>query len=331
MVTRIRLTLIVCIAASGLSGIVRAESNALLNAEPGPHSVRIAEGIVIHDPQTDHSISLRVIFPAGNAPNEETMPLVVFSTGAFCYPQMYDRVTTHWASHGYVVVVPDHLDSPNRDRPPTPDEYPDFLPSRVRDVTLIHESIETVAREAGIAAKIDTERAAVAGHSFGAVISMIKIGLGLAIDYDDKWGDFSDDRFNVAVLLSAPGPGMKELTDNAYEGIRKPMLTTGGTNDIGRVDPGGLTAEEWRMQAYLLAPPGDKYSLTTAGSDHYLGGLICNAERGGEPDHDALESVRALTTVFLDAYVQKDPVAQQYLRTADVRALTGQRAWLRAR
>ena len=307
------------------------EPGPLLRSAAGPHEVQIAEGLVLDDAQTGREVSLRVIYPLGDPPEEQGFPLVVFSTGAFCFPQLYDRVTTHWASHGYVVVAPDHLDSPNRDQPAPPEQYKNFLPSRVRDVTLIHDSIRAVAREAGLPVEIDTGRAAVSGHSFGAIISMIKIGLGVAIDYDDSWGEFDDDRFDVAVLLSAPGPGMKELTDDAYTRIRKPMFSTGGTNDIGRVDPGGLSAEEWRMQAYQLAPSGDKYSLTTAGSDHYLGGLICNAERGGEPDHDALESVRALTTVFLDAYVRKDPVAKEYLRTVDVRVLTKQRAWLRAR
>jgi predicted dienelactone hydrolase len=290
----------------------------LYKIEPGPFDVRIVDELIVNDPVQDRDVTLRLLLPEGDGP----FPIVVFSTGAFCYPQLYDRITSHWASHGYVVVVPNHLESPNNDSPPTPDQYPDFLPSRVRDVSFILDASETIARDAGIEGKIDADHAAIAGHSFGAVISSIKIGLYIKEEHRGSWGELYDDRFQAAVLLSAPGPNMKEMADNAFEGIRKPFIATGGSNDVGRVDLGELTPAQWRMQAYLLAPSGDKYSVITQGSDHYMGGLICNAERGGEPDHAAVANVRAMTTAFLDAYIKRDPAALKFLRTADVEALT---------
>jgi predicted dienelactone hydrolase len=299
-----------CAAAAG--------GETLYKIEPGPHEVRIIDELVIRDPVQDRDLTLRVLVPDGTGP----FPLVVFSTGAFCFPQMYDRITAHWASHGYVVVVPNHIESPNNDAPPTPDQYPDFLPSRVRDVSFVLDASETIARDAGIDGKIDVGHAAIAGHSFGAVISSIKIGLHIREEYRGSWGELYDARFKAAVLLSAPGPNMKEMADNAFEGVRKPFIASGGTNDVGRVDLGELTPAEWRMQAYLLAPPGDKYSVITQGTDHYMGGLICNAERGEEPDHAAVANVRAMTTAFLDAYVRQDPAAMTFLRTAEVSELT---------
>ena len=299
-----------CAAAAGGATLYKFDS--------GPFEVRIIDELVIRDPVQERDITLRVLVPDGAGP----FPLVVFSTGAFCYPQMYDRVTAHWASHGYVVVVPNHIESPNNDAPPTPDQYPDFLPSRVRDVSFVLDAAETIARDAGIDGEIDVGRAAIAGHSFGAVISGIKIGMYIREEYRGSWGELYDDRFKAAVLLSAPGPNMKEMEDNAFEGVRKPFIASGGTNDVGRVDPGDLTPAQWRMQAYLLAPPGDKYSVITEGTDHYMGGLICNAERGEGPDHAAVANVRAMTTAFLDAYIRQDPDAMNFLRTAEVSELT---------
>jgi predicted dienelactone hydrolase len=235
---------------------------------------------------------------------------------------MYDRITAHWVSHGYVVVVPNHIDSPNNDAPPTPDQYSDFLPSRVRDVSFVLDASEIIAGDAGIEGKIDADHPAIAGHSFGAVISSIKIGLSIKEEFWGSWGELYDQRFKAAVLLSAPGPNMNEMAEGAFEGVRKPFIATGGSNDVGRVDLGELTPAEWRMQAYLLAPPGDKYSVITQGTDHYMGGLICNAERGGEPDYAAVANVRAMTTAFLDAYVKRDPAAKKFLQTAEVEALT---------
>jgi len=294
----------------------------LYKIEPGPLKVQIVDELIVNDPVQDRDVTLRLLYPDGAGP----FPLVVFSTGAFCFPQMYDRITAHWVSHGYVVIVPNHIDSPNNDAPPTPDQYPDFLPSRVRDVSFVLDASETIARDAGIEGRIDAEHAAIAGHSFGAVISAIKIGLYIREEYRGAWGEHYDDRFKAAVMLSAPGPNMKEMAENAFEGIRKPLIATGGTNDVGRVDLGDLTPAQWRMQAYLLAPPGDKYSVITEGTDHYMGGLICNEERGGEPDHTAVANVRAMTTAFLDAYVKQDSAALNFLRTAEVSELTDSQA-----
>jgi len=300
---------------------------ALYKIEPGPYAVRKIEQMTLHDAVQDRDITLRVLYPDAAGP----FPLVVFSTGAFCYPQMYDRIAGHWVSHGYVVIEPNHLDSPNNAVPPTPDQYPDFMPSRIRDVSFVLDAIEDLNENPDILDRIGDDRFAIAGHSFGAVISMIKTGLYIKEEYRGSWGDIYDERFQAAVLLSAPGPEMKEMAANAFDGLRRPLIATGGTNDVGRVDIGDRTPAEWRRQAFMLAPPGDKYSVITAGSDHYLGGLICNAERGGEPDHEAVAIVRAMTTAFLDAYIKNDADALSFLKTADISGLTDDQASYRAR
>jgi predicted dienelactone hydrolase len=310
----IRWRLLLVLAFWATAGAAEA---TLYKIDTGPLPVRIIDDLTLTDPVQHRDIRLRVLYPEGPGP----FPLVVFSTGAFCYPQMYDRITAHWASHGYIVVVPNHIESPNNDKPPTPAQYPDFLPSRVRDVSFIVDAADTIAARAGLEGKIDVQRLAIAGHSFGAVIATIKIGLDIKEEYQGAWGEMYDDRFMAAVLLSSPGPEMKEMAPNAFDGIRKPLIASGGTNDVGRVDLGDLTPAEWRMQAYLLPPPGDKYSVITEGTDHYMGGLICNAERGGEPDYAALKNVRSMTTTFLDAYIKQDAEAMTFLQTAEVTAL----------
>jgi predicted dienelactone hydrolase len=300
---------------------------ALYKIDAGPYAVRIIDELTVHDDVQGRDVRLRVLFPDADGP----FPAVVLSTGAFCYPQMYDRITGHWVSHGYVVIEPNHLDSPNNASPPTPDQYPDFFPSRVRDVSFVLDAIDEISERAGLDGRIIVDQVAIAGHSFGAGIAMVKIGLRVNDEFKGPWGETYDDRFRAAVLFSAPGPGTKEIPDGAFGGVRKPLIATGGTNDLGRVDPGDLTPADWRRQAYLLTPPGDKYSVITEGSDHYLGGLICNAERGGEPDHAAVEIVRAMTTAFLDAYVKNDPDASSFLETADIAELTAGQADYRTR
>jgi pimeloyl-ACP methyl ester carboxylesterase len=303
-----------------LAGSVSGAADSLYKLERGPLDVQIIEELTFLDEAQDRSVPLRILYPDGDGP----YPLVVFSTGAFCFPQMYDLITSHWVSHGYVVVVPNHLDSPNNESPPSPDQYPLFFPSRLRDLSFVVDDIDAISREAGIEGKIDSERLAAAGHSFGAVISMVKTGLTLKDEYADAWQSTYDDRFKGAVLLSAPGPGplLEALAEEAYLGIRKPLIATGGTNDVGRVDPGEYSAAEWRTLAFKLAPPGDKYSVITEGSDHYMGGLICTPDRGGDPDPESVAIVAAVTTAFLDAYIKDDKAALEFLKTADIEALT---------
>jgi hypothetical protein len=300
-----------------------ASSNeALYKIEPGPYDVRIVDELTLNDAVQGRDVTLRVLYPDGVGP----FPLVVYSTGAFCWPQMYDPVTTHWVSHGYVVITPNHLESPNNAEPPRPDQFADLFPSRLRDVSFVVDELDEIGRRVDIQGKIDAERIAIGGHSFGAVISMVKIGLQLKDEYKESWGEIYDARFQAAVLMSAPGPGMEHMAANAFDGLGKPFIATGGTNDVGRVDPGDYPREEWRTVAYQLAPPGDKYSVIVQDADHYLGGLICNPERGGEPDPEGVAIVRAMTTAFLDAYIKDDEVALEFLKTADVSERTDGRA-----
>ncbi len=308
------------IGAAILAAAASSNEN-LYKIEPGPYDVRIVDELTLNDAVQGRDVTLRVLYPDGAGP----FPLVVYSTGAFCWPQMYDRVTTHWVSHGYVVITPNHLDSPNNAEL-RPDQLVDLLPSRLRDVSFVVDELDEISEKANIAGKIDAERIAIGGHSFGAVISMMKTGLYLKDEYKGSWGEPYDARFQAAVLMSAPGPGMEQMTENAYDGLRKPLIATGGTNDVGRVDPGEYARAEWRTVAYQLAPPGDKYSVIVQDADHYLGGLICNPERGGEPDPEAVAIVRAMTTAFLDAYIKDDAAALEFLNSADVSERTDGRA-----
>jgi len=307
-------------ALSSLFWVLAAQAQPLAKIEAGPFDVKIIEALEVRDPLQDRDIVLRILYPDGAGP----FPLVVYSSGAFCLPQLYDLVTAHWASHGYVVVVPNHLDSPNTPTP-TAEQYPLMFPSRIREMSFVLDELDAITAAANISGLVDATRVAAAGHSFGAVIAMTKTGLFLKDGATTEWGATEDDRFHAAILMSAPGrgdgpAGMEVLADNAYDGLNKPFIATGGTNDVGRVKPGDMTPGEWRTMVYRLAPAGDKYAVITEGSDHYMGGLICNAERGGEPDPGSIAIVDAMTTVFLDAYIKGDTAALDYLRSVDVPA-----------
>lgn len=293
---------------------------ALLDDQPGPHRVTVTS-TVIHDPAQGRDITVRVAHPA----EAGSYPVVVFSHGAFCYPQNYAAVTDHWVTHGYIVLAPDHLDSPNNRAPLGPAQLATLLESRIRDLGFTTDSVAAIATQTGMAATPDTGRMAVAGHSFGGMLAQIKAGLPLKDPQSGAAVSRADPRFRAAVVMSGVGP-MPQMADDAFAGLTGPLLASGGTLDEGNVGSGRIYPWQWRMSPYGLAPPGDKYAVVLERGDHYLGGLICRTDRGGEDDPQGVAIVRALQVVFLDAYLKGDRRARRFLDTADVGALTGHRA-----
>lgn len=302
-----------CLVAISLLLISGCSKKSIYKFDPGPFAIEVADRVRIPDPIQQRDVTFRVLHPAGDGP----FPVVVFSTGGFCPSQMYERIANHWVSHGYVFIAPNHIDSPNNPRSLGPAEMAVIVPSRTRDVSLALDALDEIARQAGLIGKMQPNRVAIAGHSFGSGIAMMKIGMHTTAEERGAWGDAYDARFRAAILLSPPGDS-DETSPDVFAGLRKPFFATGGTRDVGRIDPGDMAPGEWRRRAWLLAPPGDKYSAIVDGADHYLGGLICNPERGGEPDPEAVAVIRALTTVFLDAYIKDEPDALAFLLTGDV-------------
>jgi hypothetical protein len=72
---------------------------------------------------------------------------------------------------------PDHPDSPNIQPPLRLDQMGGLTETRIADLNFIFGNLDRIAAAAGIPGQFDTERLAVAGHSFGSVIAMAKAGL----------------------------------------------------------------------------------------------------------------------------------------------------------
>jgi predicted dienelactone hydrolase len=299
---------------------------SLYKQPAGPYQVNSVAAVTLNDPERSVDVTFRSWFPEGDGP----FPVVVFSTGGFCASQMYERILHHWVSHGYVLIAPDHVDSPNRPARPTPEQMQSIIQTRVRDLSFTVDALTAIRREAGFAAKLNTGKLAVAGHSFGSGVAMMKSGLLIREQDRSTWGPAHDPRFSAAIALSPPGIN-DELATDAFSGLNGPFLATGGTNDLSRMDFSPLTPAEWRRQAFTMSPPGDKYSLIIDGADHYLGGLICNPERGGDPDPQAVEIVRTVTLAFLDAYLKDSQSGMDYLLTGDIRGQSGGRVDFRRR
>jgi len=290
----------------------------------GAEDVNVAFPVKLERADRLIPLSVRVTWPSGDGP----YPLVVFSQGALCPKNMYVSVTDHWTSHGYVTIAPLHLDSESNGLGAQDLVGVDLVDERIIDMTTVLDSLDRIeSLLPGVAGKIDRSKIAVSGHSFGGQIALVLTGLEMLNAQTNEPVDRSDDRFRVAVVLSGVGQ-LPNMAPNAFSRYDRPVYSSGGTKDLGATGLGPIHRWPWRMAAFFETPPGEKYGLVLDQGDHYYGGLICRETAGGLPDYQGLSIIRGTSTAFLDAYLKLDRNARTFLESADVRALTNNRASL---
>jgi predicted dienelactone hydrolase len=274
----------------------------------GPYRVVTLEHIVLHDAARHTNIPLKIYYPdaAGR------FPIIVFSHGALASKDAYSGLGKYWASFGFVSIHPSHADSMADSgfrgtlRQAIGD--PHAWENRPRDVSFILDSLARVPSFAPqLAGRLDLGHIGVAGHSFGAYTAAL-IG-GTTVQLPGRQGpqSFADRRVAAVVLLSPQGEGCLGLTAASWDGLRLPMLLMYGSRDFGPF--GQLPA--WRNEAFVRAPPGDKYDVELEGATHmqFAGSL---AAVGAPPDR-LFQCVKLETLAFWNAYLKQDPEARDHL------------------
>ena len=232
----------------------------------GPHGVHVIENHVMPAEPGQRTLRARIAWPDGEGP----FPLVVYSHGFGCFRESYSGLTDHWASHGYAVVLPEHPDCPTVQERPSPEDLRNLLYIRIADVARVVDALFAPGQEIpGLTGRIDYERKAIAGHSFGGMIAQITWGQPLKDLHSTERVSYALG-FDAAIVMSGVGQ-MEQMADGSFDEIPGPMLVTGGTLDTGNIGGPVIYPWEWRMSAFDLSPPGNKYSVVLEEGDHYLG------------------------------------------------------------
>jgi predicted dienelactone hydrolase len=285
-------------------------------------------------------VKLSIDYPTRGGPH----PLIVFSHGGGGSNRGYPGLAAHWASYGYVIIRPQHVE------PTQPEDMTvaDWR-SRVGDISFVIDSVNTlVERFPELQGKIDVNRIAAAGHSRGAMTAMLSGGLRTFPGPNS----FADPRVKAVAALSPPGPReMWGVTTESFAEIRVPLLVMTGSRDTGATES---ETPEWRMQAFELAPAGDKWLVNIEGVNHNtftgqagpLPGPAPSADRVPSP-RDPLDptaprpsrptperpaagtvnvnqralfgTIRSLALAFFDTYLKEDTKGRQHLEEADAR------------
>jgi predicted dienelactone hydrolase len=297
-----------------------AELEKIYGISSGTYQVGVVRDVVLEDSARERDLELSVFYPEG----KEQFPLLLFSHGNWSDKDSYDRVIDHWVSHGYIVIAPNHFDCCgavsgifNSVR------YGQLglIDERMMDFSYLLDNLQEIEiLVPAIKGRIDSDRIAATGHSFGAFSAQQFGGAGTFDPDQEKYLFYRDERIKAIVAMSPPGPMFDVITEKSWVEMDKPMLLTTGTWDSNK-----QFWPDWQLHrmSFDTASPGENYALVTQGADHYLGNLICRLERENPPQYDALEMLNAVTTAFLDAYIKDDAGAREFLQSDSLSTITG--------
>jgi dienelactone hydrolase len=302
----------------------------------GPWSVAQPQTLALPRSNGGESLQVRVFYPTtqpNRAAPASALPVVVFSHGNFSDTSSYDALLRHWASHGYVVIAPSHADAGGGFVRATVAMVVDgnlgVIQERRADlVTVLDELAAVEAAVPVLRGRLDRTRIAAAGHSFGAFNAQ-QLGGAQAFDTDsESYLPGLDARVKAVVAISPPGPMFDEIDAGSWSQQRLPTLMTTGTWDSN-----AFFWPQWQLHktSYEQAQPGNQFALVVRGADHYLGNLICRLELEAEPQSDALNMVNTLAVAFLDAYLNGNQDAMDFLRSTRLGQVTGDFAVLESR
>ncbi|MFD4139209.1 alpha/beta hydrolase family protein [Streptomyces sp. NPDC058572] len=282
------------------------------NAQKTPHApttVVSAKPVVLPVPGRGEDLQVRVSAPVTGS----DLPVIVFSHGFGWSMNGYAPLADFWASHGFVVLQPTHLDSRTLGLPAEDPRTPRIWRIRIEDLTRVLDGLDVLeASVPGLGGRIDRSRIAVAGHSWGAQTASALLGARVLGSDGVPGEDMSDPRVKAGVLLALTGLG-DDLTPIALENfpfmkpsfdtMTPPALIVAGDNDQSHLSTRG---PDWFTDPYTYSP-GSKSLLTLFDAEHSLGGI---------PGHEVAETtdenparvalIQQLTTAFLRSALQDD-------------------------
>jgi predicted dienelactone hydrolase len=241
-------------------------------------------------------------------------PLVIFSHGNGGMRSQNTFWCDHLASHGYIVIAPDHTRNScatsyqGQVIPYDNEGRPQAAIDRPKDVSFLIDQFEKLNAEATSTfhGRVDTENIGVGGHSYGGFTAMA--------------AQSQDGRIDAIVPMAAVKP------DTANESTR-PLLLFIATEDDTIDEEGNAGA-----RAYFDATKAPKYLVEMRDAGHYTftdmdqinphwgdgtgaGTRITN----GEPlTYFSMEKAHALTNgysvAFLHKYLKGDSTFEDYLK-----------------
>lgn len=275
--------------------------------------------VVLPAPERGDDLQVRVSAPASGT----DLPVVVLAHGFGLSMSSYDPLVDYWAGNGFVVIQPTFLDSLTLGITPADPRYPDIWRIRVHDVErVLNELDHVVAAVPGLSDRIDRDRIAVAGHSWGGQTVGMLLGARV-VGADGKPGPTNTDpRVKAGVLLATTGIGGDDLTPFAaenfsfmnpdFDDLTTPALVVAGDHDQSLLSTRG---PDWFTDVYTYSP-GARSLLTVFGAEHSLGGIHAyNAKDTTDESPERVALIRQASWAYLRSALGIDDTAWKQVQT----------------
>ncbi|MGC4947108.1 alpha/beta hydrolase family protein [Streptomyces sp. DT224] len=245
-----------------------------MSSRPSAHRIVSVKPIPVPAPGRGMELQVKVTAPWSG----ENLPVIVFSHGNAWSLDGYAPLVDRWAAAGFVVVQPTHLDARRHTIGWDDPRFATIWRVRIADLHAVLDDLGDILAQAGLDARVDRDRVAVAGHSWGAQTAGAILGARV-LDADGVPGeDFSHSAVSAGVLIAATGTG-DTLTPFAAQNLpfMKPDFSTMATAALvvaGGRDQSQLSTRgpDWFTDAYHLSP-APKSLLTLAEAEHTMGGI----------------------------------------------------------
>lgn len=258
----------------------------------------------LYDSDRKKNLQMRITFSNKTG----VLPLVIFSHFSGGAKDSMLSLQEKWASEGYVVISPDHSDSPNVGGKRGVYDLGD----RAEDISFIINSINTIQENNPcLKGKINSENIGVAGHYLGSNTANLLGGANFG-----TFGTiYKDNRVDAILLMSPTGTG-EGFTESSWTEVIIPMMVLTGSEDVSnRTD----NSPFWRTEPYLFSNPGDKHLIFIHGLDASYGGLSTNTVK----NQNIINYIELVTTNFLNSYLYDNQSAESFLKSDELEKITG--------
>jgi predicted dienelactone hydrolase len=275
-----------------------------------------------------------------NAAPAPPFPVIVFSHGLGGTRDGYGYLGRFWASHGYVVVHPQHIGSDDATWRGQADPINAMKKStrnlsaafdRPRDVSFVLDQLaKEQQRPTELKGLLDLTRVGVGGHSFGANTTLMIAGQGAGNPLGRMLGGragkaargagagsatgFKDPRVKTILPLSAPVPAPAMINDRTYAAINVPVMHMTGTLDES---PIADTKAEHRRIPFDRIAGVDQWFINFRDGDHMLfsGRPRGTFSKTGTPEKDRefQRRIERITLAFWDATLRDHAGAKSWL------------------
>jgi predicted dienelactone hydrolase len=300
---------------------------------------------------------------AAKTARPSAMPLIVISHGLGSGRAAFKYFAEHLASHGFVVAVPEHPGSSERQISALLDgkaddvSNPKELVDRPLDVSYLIDELTRLNQSDGqLKGRLNLNQVGVMGQSFGGYTALMLVGAKINFDTLQKGCDKSfAQSLNLSLLLQCQAQQLPkkdyDLRDprvkaviavnpvtssifgaEGFKGIQAPVMIVSGTADS--ITP--PLAEQ--IEPFTWLPSAEKRLVLIDGATHFSTidqlqpterAFVTPKELIGRTPEVARTYLRSLGLAFFRTYVKKQPNAAIFLNPASIQAQSIQPLLLR--